>query len=165
MQATSTERWLPIPGYPKYEVSDLGRVRSWHPWRGQEVPRHLHLSDWGGGYVGVALYVNGRSSTKRLHNLVMLAFRGPRPSGLVTRHIDGNPANTVLGNLTYGTYSENELDAVALGTHVQARKTHCPRGHEYDYLDNTGGRRCRTCDRERHRRRYRIRRRVASAQR
>lgn len=27
------ERWLPIAGFPGYDVSDMGRVRSWRPVR------------------------------------------------------------------------------------------------------------------------------------
>lgn len=39
------------------------------------------------------------------------------------------------------------------------RKTHCPKGHEYNEINartdpKTGGRLCRVCDRERQRKRY-----------
>ena len=68
------------------------------------------------------------------------------------RHLDGIPANNRPENLRYGTGSENIYDAVEHGTHYQARKTHCPAGHEYTeentYVFPNGARHCKTCRRE-----------------
>jgi len=81
---------------------------------------------------------------------VLLAFGGPQPDGHVVMHADGNPANNTPSNLSWGTYSDNNLDAVKHGTHWQARKTHCPKGHEYTAANtilgtNSNGRPCRKC--------------------
>jgi hypothetical protein len=98
-------------------------------------------------------------SNQFVHRLVLAAFVGPCPEGMEVRHLDGNPANTRLANLRYGTHSENELDKVRHGTHHEARKTHCNRGHEYTQ-DNTrrrrdtGSRECLTCARWRDAKRY-----------
>ena len=40
----------------------------------------------------------------------MLTFIGPKPKGMVIRHLDSNPSNNKLSNLIYGTYVENEND-------------------------------------------------------
>jgi len=51
-----------------------------------------------------------------------------------------------------GTDRSNMLDAVKAKTHVQTRKTHCPKGHLYDEYAKRHGkiteRRCSTCRRE-----------------
>lgn len=78
------------------------------------------------------------------HRAVMLAFVGPRPEGLVTLHADDDPNNNALTNLSYGTQRENVQKSVAVGTHVNARKTTCPNGHPYDGM-NGPHRRCKQC--------------------
>lgn len=148
-----SERWLPVPGYDGYEVSDLGQVRSWHPWRGTPVPRILATTADGKGYHGVALCRDRVATTKRVHALVLLAFVGPAPTGQATRHLDGDPGNNALSNLAYGTYSENNADKVRHGTDHYARRSSCALGHPFDaantYFDGRSGRRCRTCARAR----------------
>lgn len=65
-------------------------------------------------------------------------------------------------HLWAGTNEQNLHDASDKGRHHCQRKTHCPQGHPYDEANTrivrtrsyTGvGRACRTCERERHRRR------------
>lgn len=51
-----------------------------------------------------------------------------------------NPKHTY-----WGTRSQNTLDSVRAGTHVNTRKTHCPRGHKYDIKDEKGYRTCSKC--------------------
>ena len=133
-----TETWKSVVGREGlYEVSDQGRVRS--------VDRTVHYKDgrtrrlkgrvlkpWKNrkGYLLAALYGEGKTRTKFVHRIVLEAFVGDRPEGLETLHIDGNPANNHVGNLKWGTSSENALDKVRHGRHHNAIKTHCSRGHE-----------------------------------
>jgi len=147
-----TERWLPIPGYEGlYDVSDLGRVRSWYPWRELPVPHFLRPIADSGGYLYVNLYLNKRHATKKIHRLVALAFLGPRPAGMQVRHLNGNSGSAALTNLAYGTPVENMQDMVLHGTNLNAAKTHCPADHAYTeantYTDLQGGRHCRQCHR------------------
>ncbi len=59
----------------------------------------------------VALYRGGKMFMRRVHILVLEAFRGPRPFiGAVTRHLDGNPLNNHIENLKWGTQAENIAD-------------------------------------------------------
>ena len=146
-----TERWLPIPGYEgRYDVSDLGRVRSWYPYHNTPVPRILKAHPAGGKYLAVGLHVGESQATRPIHKLVMLAFVGPRPEGLQVRHIDGDQLRNHLDNLTYGTQSENMQDRLRHGTDRNASKTHCPQNHAYDEantrIDKHGWRGCRACD-------------------
>lgn len=110
------ETWRAIPGFPGYDVSDHGRVRSWRKrWRTGE-PRLLRQSivkDRGnlGGHLRVGLTVNGKLTQRYVHALVLEAFVGPRPDGYHTRHYpDPNPRNNSLANLAWGTRSENQAD-------------------------------------------------------
>src|SRR5690348_870301 len=109
-----SERWLPIPGFGGYEVSDFGRVRSWRPCRGEPLPRvrRLHTAK-AGGYATLGMQHDGHETTEYVHHLVLLAFVGPRPQGQEIRHLDGDPGNNRLSNLAYGSTSENAYDRVA----------------------------------------------------
>lgn len=147
------EQWRAVPGHEgRYEVSDLGRVRSL---RRCIVLATARASRY--GHRSVSLSVAGERRTARVHHLVLEAFVGPRPAGLETRHLNGDPSDNRLANLTYGTPSENQRDRVRHGNHFHAVKSHCRRGHRYTdentYVRPDGrGRSCRECKRENDRR-------------
>lgn len=118
------EIWKPVPGFEGYEASDLGRVRSVDreivqiSRRGTEYRRFLRgkilaQSPHRDGHLMVALGASG--GTKRVHNLVMLAFVGEPPAGLEGCHNDGIPTNNLLTNLRYGTRGDNIADRVIHG--------------------------------------------------
>lgn len=110
------ETWVPIPGFSAYEVSSLGRVRSWKPWRNLPVPRLRRLID-NDGYLGLVLQNDeGENKTRQVHVLVALAFLGPRPGRLDVCHNDGDPANNVPSNLRYDTRAANVRDMQEHGT-------------------------------------------------
>lgn len=145
------EAWRPILGHPNYEVSDAGRVRSFHG--GGRGPRILATPVSKRGYPRVTLYTDRRPSYEKVHVLVACAFLGPCPTGFEVRHLNGNPCNNAAGNLAYGNRSRNLLDAVAHGTHAMTARTHCPADHPYDdentRIDGRGRRNCRACERTR----------------
>lgn len=156
-----TEQWAPVPGYEgRYEVSDLGRVRTVArviPYidgrlrRVQQRVRKVQLDTR--GYPALSLTDNqGRTRTRGVHVLVAAAWIGPRPEGMEVCHNDGDKTNPRLDNLRYGTHSENAQDAVLHGQHPWASRTSCIYGHPYT-PENTypyrGRRHCRTCTRAR----------------
>ena len=153
--AEEPERWLPVVDWEGlYEVSDQGRVRSFHV---KTRPR-LSGSDLlathrraGMDYPTVTLSRNAKSVGRTVHSLVAAAFIGPRPPGMDVCHNDGDADNCQLSNLRYGTRSENILDEIAHGTHRHASRTHCAKGHEltddniYRCKARPKTRACRTC--------------------
>lgn len=161
MDATQ-EEWRPVVGYEgRYEVSDLGRVRSLLT---NTVLKPMIAAS--GGYHVVALHNEGQRMV-RVNRIVLTAFVGEAPNGTVSCHNDGDPTNNALRNLRWDTYSENVYDVVRHGNHVHANKTHCPRGHEYagDNLrvkPSEGRRRCKACIRD-YQREYRARKKAADA--
>jgi len=117
----SNERWLPIQNYPGYEVSDLGRVRSCRkgcPGGGTYgnflIKKQVLTST---GYPAVGLWRDNKGSLTKVHHLVLEAFVGPKPSQRhQCRHLDGNPLNSALSNLAWGTVDENVADKSRHGT-------------------------------------------------
>ena len=119
------ERWLPIPGWEGlYDVSSLGRVRSHY--RGGRILRPWPDAD---GYLRVSLSRGGVQTIYRVHRLVLLAFAGPGEPGEEVRHLNGDATDNRADNLAWGTPAENKRDQVRHGTHRNARKEECPRGH------------------------------------
>ena len=146
-------RWLAIPGFPEYMVSDRGRV--WSRPRTTTRGGLLKLNTDSHGRVYVNLTRNGKQKVRRVHQLVAEAFIGPCPSGMEVRHLDGNPANNSLANLQYSTHAVNMADMVAHGT-SKSHMIHCKRGHEFTpentRVGKSGSRFCRACQRDRYRR-------------
>lgn len=103
----------------------------------------------------VDLFTPAGRVKKKVHSLVAEHFVGARPEGTDIRHLDGDKLNNAATNLAYGSRSENNLDQVMHGTHPEASKTHCKRGHEFTpdntRIETTGARRCLTCARSRRR--------------
>ena len=117
------ETWRPIPGFEGYEVSDLGRVRSFrrHGGRGRglvNAPRIKKTHPGAAGYLSVTLQRpdGNRCSKYHVHALVAAAFLGPRPDGMQVAHADGDRLNARLDNLRYATGSENAEDKRRHGT-------------------------------------------------
>lgn len=115
------EAWKKIPGYPGYEVSDLGRVRSYKgvnqnsPLR--KKPRLMRTRIPEDGYPRVTLQNGeGRKVVRQVHLLVARAFLGPA-QGRVVLHKDGKRHRIMLSNLRYGTHQVNMDDKYIHGTH------------------------------------------------
>lgn len=97
------ERWKPIPGYPKYEVSNRGQVR-----KGSRILKP-DIHDRGYAY----LRVRNDDSILRtsIHRLVAMAFL-ENPNGYpCVDHIDGNTRNNNLENLRWCSPSMNAHNA------------------------------------------------------
>ena len=113
------EEWRAVVGFEgKYEVSPGGYVRSLI---GRCGPRKL-LKTFPVGlgnraYPRVNLSLGShRFTPKAVHRLVLEAFRGPCPAGYQARHLNGDPKDSRLANLVWGTPKENTGDQVRHGT-------------------------------------------------
>lgn len=130
--------WRAVVGHPKYLVSDDGQVYS------TRSNGLLKLSVLASGHLRAV--VDG--SHRTVHSLLAEAFIGPRPHNQEVRHLNGNPSDNRIENLTYGSKSENAYDSIEHGTHFNAGKTHCKYGHPFDDANTIitkRGRVCRTC--------------------
>lgn len=160
----TTEMWRPIPGYfGYYEASNLGRVRSLDRWirasngRRRFCPGQIMKQDTCQCYPKVGLSANGSNKKWLVHRLILLAFVGECPVGMLCCHADDVATNNVLSNLRWDYPRANMLDSVRNGRHRNARKVACIRGHGFDetntYVNLTSGkRRCRECARINYRR-------------
>lgn len=118
------ELWQPVPDNLDYMVSTLGRVRSLARvvtnCNGVSQPIRERIMKWqisDDGYPVVSLRLARRATPPRtVHSIVMMAFAGPPPAGLMVCHEDGNPGNPNYLNLRYDTMAANMQDAVAHGT-------------------------------------------------
>lgn len=122
------EEWREIAGFDGwYEVSNLGRVRSWknNRWGRVKTPRTLKPFFIGQHeYLGIALVDEGGKHNHYIHQLVAEVFGHKRPAGFVCRHLDGDKYNNTPGNLQWGTARENSADTVAHGR--SNRGARCP---------------------------------------
>lgn len=130
----SVEVWKDVPGYPGYQSSSHGNVRTkWHNrgyvqgiegkapttltkvWR--IVNQYTHPTS---GYLHVCIpkVVFGSQKNVKVSKLVCLAFHGSRPTGAhqVAHFPDRSKTNNSSKNLRWATGKENAEDRVAHGT-------------------------------------------------
>ena len=94
------EKWMRITGYGNYQVSNLGRVRTW---------RILGQTE-SNGYRYVGLSKDSVQKRITVHSIVAEAFHGPRPEGMDCCHINGDRGDNRSGNLEWNTRSKNIND-------------------------------------------------------
>ncbi|MGI3168444.1 NUMOD4 domain-containing protein [Pseudooceanicola sp. C21-150M6] len=117
------EAWKGIDGWPAYEVSSTGRVRSLdrtvvtsHGVRKKLKGRVLRQNKNGSGYFQVVLSSVEKSHNAFVHRLVALTFLGQPKEGTEVCHIDGDKHNNRLENLRYGDRAANMADCKRHGT-------------------------------------------------
>lgn len=134
-----TELWRAIPGWEEeYEASDQGRIRSVERTviakdpRGNVRPRLysgriLRTPCCAFGYPMVVLSRPKKKPTHSyVHDLVLLAFVGPKPEGLEVCHYDGIRTNNSIINLRYDTRSANAADSRRLQAYRPRRGEDSP---------------------------------------
>lgn len=106
------EVWLPVKGYEGlYSVSNFGRIKS--------LPRNTTkgkilkpTTNKKNGYQYVSLSKCNKKASKRVHVVVMEAFKGFTGGAFnpdcVIDHIDGDKTNNMLKNLEMVTQKEND---------------------------------------------------------
>lgn len=108
------EIWKKVEGHPRYEVSNLGRIRAIYI-RGIKRNKILKPKLTKKGYLEASLYKEGGHKSFALHRLVAEAFI-PNPNNYPTiNHMDGNKQNNNISNLEWCTYKENIIHAYRTG--------------------------------------------------
>ncbi len=103
--------WKDIPGYPKYQISELGDVRVLKQGGYRSVSPH----DTVRGYIRVNIRDENDQPVKRqVHRLVALAFIGDPPDEerIYVNHKDGITWNNHFSNLEWVTSQENSIHAM-----------------------------------------------------
>jgi hypothetical protein len=138
------EVWRPVLGYEgRYEVSSLGRVKrlqyTIYPFieqLGTRVARTyperlLRMNPDGDGYT----WVNIGGKTRLLHAVVLEAFAGPRPDGLVACHGPNGNRDNSIANLSWGTQRKNVYDdKIRDGTFMRGEKHYGVKLTEQDVI-------------------------------
>lgn len=104
-----------IPAFPGYKITRTGKIWS-EPRRGRAKGLFLATPlDKTKGYFRVCLYRDRRKNMKRVHQLMLETFVGPRPKGKGACHRNDIKTDNRLENLYWGTRSENWGDAAKNG--------------------------------------------------
>lgn len=67
----------------------------------------------------------------RIHRLSYTLFKKPIPEGMIVLHKCDNPRCANPMHLELGTHQQNMDDMNDKGRNGYAKKTHCPRGHDF----------------------------------
>jgi len=105
------EEWRDIADFPKYEVSNTGRVRrkAWDLVPGRIPSGHLTVALSNGSGKPKSIYV---------HRLVAQAFLDNPDDKPVVNHRNGKPSDNHVRNLEWATYGENIMH----GYHSNGRR-------------------------------------------
>lgn len=98
--------WKDIRGFEGiYQVNEQGEIKN------VKTNKSRKLSIKNNGYVYVDLYKNGKGKWYRVHRIVAETFI-PNPNNFpAVMHLDNDKSNNSVGNLKWGTVSENTQQA------------------------------------------------------
>lgn len=109
------ENWKKISKYPLYEVSDLGRIKTYN-WKNKGKESIMKPALDNGGYLRTMLKnPNGKFSTIKVHRIVAIEFI-PNPNNLPeVNHKNGIKNDNRVCNLEWVTHSENLIHCYKIG--------------------------------------------------
>ena len=136
----NVEIWKDIANFSKYQVSNLGRIKSKGRYTKVGIKnqdkcyRKEYIVDGfinKKGYKQVTLYDdNGKPKTMRVHKLVALAFIENKDNLPQINHKDGNKQNNCVDNLEWCTHQENVLHAFHNGLNKKDKRNTYKRKYE-----------------------------------
>ena len=117
------EVWKDIENFSKYQVSNLGNIKSKERYTKAKNSEIIHRKAFllkgfvnKKGYKQVTLYDdNGKPKTMRVHKLVALTFIENENNLPQINHIDGNKLNNEVSNLEWISNYDNMQHAIKNG--------------------------------------------------
>lgn len=105
--------------YPGYKFGSDGSIWSCNTRQGLREDKWKPLvgSVDKDGYRQLIICANQTRYSKKFHSLILEAFVGPRPNGMVACHNDGNVLNNSIDNLRWDTQYNNLQDKKKHGTY------------------------------------------------
>lgn len=98
--------WYTVPDHKDYYASADGRILSIK--RGNpHIMKQITSRD---GHKYIFMYDNGFMKKVWVHRAVLSAFSGREEKRLECRHLDDDPSNNALGNLSWGDRYQNVAD-------------------------------------------------------
>jgi len=92
--------WKPIPGFPDYEASTDGRIRSFKRSKPHILRPHVDER----GHAGLGLCKNDEVHRCHVARLILLTFVGPAPTGHTCHRKNGDRSDNRLDNLHWALY-------------------------------------------------------------
>lgn len=111
------ENWVPIKGFPGYEVSSEGRIRSFVGWKGRGTTdaKIISQSRKRNGYMQAWLCDGKKKKSFSVHRLVAEAFIPNEGNKRTVNHKNGIKNDNRICNLEWATHGENIKHAYATG--------------------------------------------------
>jgi len=120
------EIWKPIPDFPGYEASSLGRIRSFRGFNGKiaDKPHFIKPQKHRLGYLQITLSIANKRITKTVHSLVLKSFIDKPSAKHQACHLNGDRGDSRLENLIWGTVKENSSHRFDHGTMIMGEEVH-----------------------------------------
>jgi len=117
------EKWKTVVEFPWYDVSNLGRIRSWRNKKDINCGPHcLKTSLANNDRFRISPRKNGKAFHRHIYRLVLETFIGPCPEGMEGCHNDDNHWNDRLWNLRWDTQAANSRDQQRNGKQVKGEQ-------------------------------------------
>jgi hypothetical protein len=114
--------FIPIPGWPEYEISRAGEIRRVKPGMGAQTGKALKWQKLENGYAKVSLCRDSKRKEFLVHRLVALAFIGEAGEDDVC-HFDGDKWNNHVDNLRIDSRKGNMADQIRMGKTPRGEKS------------------------------------------
>lgn len=121
----TSEIFRPIPGYPMYQVSNTGNVRSARrTWATSKTWKSMNprISSDGAPCIIMRDQKTGKRKTFRVAFWVLTTFGSSRPRGKVCCCKNGNPRDCRIENLEWGTWRDSKAIREHLGHTAKGTK-------------------------------------------
>lgn len=118
LQDLPNEIWKRIPGYSLYEISNMGRIKTFnHMNKGKTAIMKPALDPNGYWRTMLKRDLDGKIHTIKVHRLVAITFIPNPENKPQVNHINGKRDDARLENLEWCTASENQKHSFRIGLH------------------------------------------------